>query len=239
MTNWQVIDMIAAVILHDGNRASTMSAFPRLAILLLTTFGLLACESMYFGAMEQVGYHKRDILVERVEDVQESQTEAKEQFLSALDQFQQLVTINDQELLRVYKTLNNEFEESKSSAELVSERINAVESVSEALFEEWQDELEQYTNIKLKRESQQKLSSTRQKYTQLMKSMRKAESRMQPVLNAMHDQVLYLKHNLNARAIDSLQGELKSIEQDVSRLIKDMEKSIAESEAFIKSINQG
>lgn len=215
-----------------------MKVLLRSLALSTVVMGISACESMYYGAMEQAGYHKRDILVERVEEVQESQTDAKEQFTSALDQFQQLVTIDDQELLDTYKTLNNEFEESKSSAEIVSDRINAVQNVSEALFEEWQEELDVYTSANLRRESQQKLNKTQLKYKQLMKSMRKAESRMQPVLNAMQDQVLYLKHNLNARAIDSLQGELKSIEKDVARLIKDMEKSIAESEAFINDMNK-
>jgi len=66
--------------------------------------------------------------------------------------------------------------------------------------------------------------------------MRSAEARMEPVLRAFQDQVLFLKHNLNARAIDSLQGELGSIETDVAQLIREMERSIAESDAFISSL---
>ena len=55
---------------------------------------------------------------------------------------------------------------------------------------------------------------------------------------ALQDQVLYLKHNLNARAIDGLKGELRTIETNVARLIRDMEASIAQSEAFIAELNQ-
>jgi len=197
-----------------------------------------ACQSMYYDAMEQVGYHKRDILVDRVEEVQDAQKEAKEQFASALEQYQALIKIEDQDLLDKYNALNDEFEDSQEAAQQVTDRINAVESVSEALFEEWQDELNLYSNATLKKQSAQKLTATQKKYNSLIKSMRLAESRMQPVLGALQDQVLYLKHNLNARAIDGLKGELRTIETNVARLISDMEKSIAQSEAFIAELNQ-
>lgn len=197
-----------------------------------------ACQSMYYGAMEKVGYHKRDILVDRVEEVQDAQKDAKEQFASALEQYQALIKIEDQDLLDKYNALNDEFEDSQEAAQQVTDRINAVENVSQALFKEWQDELSLYSNANLKKQSAQQLASTKKKYGSLIKSMRQAESRMQPVLGALQDQVLYLKHNLNARAIDGLKGELRSIETNVARLISDMEKSIAQSEAFIAELNQ-
>lgn len=203
----------------------------------MTVF-LSACQSVYYDAMEKVGYHKRDILVDRVEEVQDAQKDAKEQFASALEQYQQLIKIEDQDLVDKYEALNEEFEDSKEAAAQVSDRINAVESVSEALFEEWEDELSLYSNASLKQQSAQKLTATKKKYAVLVKSMRQAESRMQPVLAALQDQVLYLKHNLNARAIDGLKGELRTIETNVARLIKDMEASIAQSEAFIAELNQ-
>lgn len=210
----------------------------RTALFSCLFLSLTACQSMYYDAMEQVGYHKRDILVDRVEDVQDAQKDAKEQFASALEQYQALIKIEDQDLLDKYNALNDEFEDSKEAAEKVSERINAVASVSEALFKEWEQELSMYSNANLKKQSAQKLAATKKKYNALIKSMRQAESRMQPVLAALQDQVLYLKHNLNARAIDGLKGELRTIETNVARLIKDMEKSIAQSEAFIAELNQ-
>ncbi|MGB1061783.1 MAG: DUF2959 domain-containing protein [Ketobacter sp.] len=210
----------------------------RTAFLTALLLCLSACQSMYYDAMEQVGYHKRDILVDRVEDVQDAQQDAKQQFSSALEQYQQLIKIEDQDLLDKYNALNDEFEDSQAAAEQVSERINAVESVSQALFEEWQEELSLYSNANLKQQSAARLSSTRKKYNTLIQSMRRAEARMQPVLAALQDQVLYLKHNLNARAIDGLKGELRAIETNVARLIRDMEASIAQSEAFIAELNQ-
>ncbi|WP_397387107.1 DUF2959 domain-containing protein [Pseudomonas profundi] len=197
---------------------------------------LAGCQSAYYGAMEKVGVHKRDIMVDRVESVQEAQTDAKEQFESALAQFRSIVQIKDQDLAARYDRLNDEYEDSKAAAQSVTDRIDAVEDVSEALFDEWEEEIELYSNANLKRQSAAKLSQTRRQYQGLIRAMRSAEARMAPVLQAFQDQVLFLKHNLNARAIDSLQGELGTIETDVAQLIREMEKSIAESEAFISSL---
>lgn len=66
--------------------------------------------------------------------------------------------------------------------------------------------------------------------------MKQAEAKIQPILTVFHDQVMYLKHNLNARAIASLKGELGNIQSDVSNLIASMEKSINEANAFISTM---
>jgi hypothetical protein len=66
--------------------------------------------------------------------------------------------------------------------------------------------------------------------------MRLAEQRMQPVLNTFQDQVLFLKHNLNARAVASLREEFGAIENDIVALIKDMEASIAKADEFIEDL---
>lgn len=197
---------------------------------------LAGCQSAYYGAMEKVGVHKRDIMVNRVESAQEAQTDAKKQFESALAEFRSIVRIKDQDLATRYDRLNDEFEDSKAAAKAVTDRIDAVEDVSEALFDEWEDEIELYSSANLKRQSEAKLSQTRRQYQGLIRAMRNAEARMEPVLTAFQDQVLFLKHNLNARAIDSLQGELGGIETDVAQLIREMERSIAESDAFVRSL---
>lgn len=207
-----------------------------LRVLTLGLVFLAGCESTYYSAMEQVGFHKRDIMADRVEDARDSQQEAQEQFRSALEQFKATVAFDGGELESVYNKLNDEFEDSEAAAEEVRDRIDAIESVAEALFDEWEEEIGQYTSANLKRDSQAKLSATRKQYAQLLKTMRTAESRMDPVLNAMRDQVLYLKHNLNARAIQSLKGEVTSINRDVDRLISAMEVSIKEADKFISQL---
>jgi hypothetical protein len=188
--------------------------------------------------MEKVGVHKRDILVDRVVDARDAQEEAKQQFSSALDQFRSVIDFDGGELQDRYEELNAVFEESEDRAEAVSARIEAVEDVSEALFDEWTEELDLYTNSKLRAASARQLKSTQSRYRSMMKAMRSAERKMEPVLSAFRDQVLFLKHNLNAQAILSLKSEFRSIKSDIGRLIKDMEIAIAESNKFVEKLQQ-
>ena len=201
-------------------------------------FILTGCQKAYYKTMEKFGYHKRDLLVSRVQDARDAQEQAKEQFKTALEKFTDVVNFQGGELKEKYEQLNKEYETSQSKAQTVRKRINSVENVADALFDEWESELKQYTNDKLRRASEQKLQQTKQKYAQLISAMKRAESKIEPVLSAFHDQVLFLKHNLNAQAIASLQDELTSVETDIASLIKEMETSIAEADEFIKAITQ-
>ncbi|MCK8046535.1 DUF2959 domain-containing protein [Shewanella sp. 1CM18E] len=201
-----------------------------------TSLLLGGCQSAYYGAMEKVGYHKRDIMVDRVEDAKESQEDAQEQFSSALEEMQALLNHDGGDLESAYNKAKDEYESAQDAADDVTNRIDKVEDVAEALFDEWQTEIGEISKASLRRNSESKLKETRRSYTQLVKSMRRAESKMEPVLTAMKDNMLYLKHNLNAQAIGAIKGEFASLQTDISGLIKEMNKSIDESNKFIASL---
>jgi DNA repair exonuclease SbcCD ATPase subunit len=197
------------------------------------------CKSTYYGAMEMMGSHKRDILVDRVEDARDDQEAAKEQFKSALEKFQSVVSVPESELKKTYETLNTELERSEKRATAVSDRIASIESVAKDLFREWEKELDQYSNADLRRSSEKKLDETKARYEDLIGAMKKAEGKMEPVLTAFRDHVLFLKHNLNAQAVASLQGEVTNLESEIGALVRDMEAAIAEADSFIKQMQAG
>ena len=204
----------------------------------LTSFTVFAagCQSAYYKTMETFGKHKRDILVSRVEKARDAQEDTKKQFQTALEKFSSVVKVPSSELQNKYNQLKSELDKSEAQAKEVSTRIADVEDVSRALFKEWNTELDQYTNKELRRTSEQKLKQTQDRCDQLIGAMKQAERKIAPVLSAFRDQVLFLKHNLNAQAVASLQGELVSIESNVALLIKEMDASIAEANAFISTM---
>ncbi|MBK1851582.1 DUF2959 domain-containing protein [Marinobacter sp. 1-4A] len=193
---------------------------------------------MYYSTMEKFGVEKRDILVDRVGDARDSQSDARETFRSSLEQFQSVVDTPDTTLQEKYNVISDAYDDSLKSANKVRDRIEAVEDVSEALFDEWEDELDLYESASLRNTSKRRLDETRKLYSSLITRMHQVEKRMDPVLEAFEDQVLFLKHNLNAQAIGSLEDELGQIRQDVDSLVRDMEASIAESEAFIQRFRE-
>lgn len=207
-----------------------------LSLLLFISVLLGGCSSAYYGAMEKVGFAKRDILVNRVEKAQDAQEEAKVQFASALEAFLAVTKVDGGELKAKYNELNSQLKDCESRANDVHNRIAAIDDVAQALFEEWGNELALYSNATLRTQSQQQLGATRQRYTQLMTAMRSAAARMEPILVNFRDQVLFLKHNLNAQALRSLDQTSRTLQGDIANLIRDMEKSIREADAFIREM---
>jgi chromosome segregation ATPase len=200
---------------------------------------LAGCSSAYYSAMEKFGIAKREILADRVEKTREAQKQAKEQFADALQRFIAVTKADGGDLQRKYDDLNREFQRSESRAKEVHERIAAVEDVAEALFREWKQELNQYSNAALRTDSQRQLDTTRRRYDALLGLMRRAADRMDPVIATFRDQVLYLKHNLNARALAQLDSTHRTLQADITRLISDMETSIREAENFIRDLKSG
>ena len=207
--------------------------------LLTTVISLTACETVVYDALEKVGYHKRDILIDRIDAAQASQTEGQEQFKSALEQFKSVINFDGGDLEVTYDQLNDEYEASVDAADEIHERIDSVKNVADALFDEWQDELEQYSNASLRRDSERQLKDTRRRYSKVLGAMRRAENAIDPVLASLKDNTLYLKHNLNARAIASLKNELGTVDNDVNALLTAMQQAINESNAFIDELRGG
>jgi tetratricopeptide (TPR) repeat protein len=191
---------------------------------------------VYYSTRESIGDHKREIVVYQVEQACISLQETKEEFEETLERFKSLVCVNDSGLDHRYNLLNRQYQFCRSKSDAVSNKIRAIQEVSEALFIEWESELDQYSNRALRNSSKQQLKAARQNYTRLIKSMQRAESKIHPVLAAFKDQVLYLKHNLNSRAIAALQHEFIEMSVDISQLILAMEQTIQEASRFFSTL---
>ena len=211
-------------------------AFRRLLPLLLLAVAAASCKGAYYATMEKFGVHKREILVDRVEEGRDAQQDAKKEIVGALEAFKAVAGFEGGELEKVYDRLKDRYESSADAVEEVQGRIEKIEDVASDLFKEWAGEIRGMKDPELKRSSQSMLDDTRERCAKLVSAMKAAESKMEPVLEKLKDHVTFLKHNLNARAVASLQKNLVTIETDVSALVADMEKSIAEADSFIAAM---
>jgi hypothetical protein len=195
------------------------------------------CQSnAYYSVMEKMGKPKREILVDRVTETRAAQEAAKNQFRSALEQFLAVTKVDGGDLQVKYESLSSELKDSEAKAKAVKDRIAALDSVATALFAEWKTELGQYTSEALRNQSEAQYKDTLARYQKLTATMQKAAARMDPVLATFRDQVLFLKHNLNARAVAGLSGTARNLERDIGRLVSEMERSIGEADAFIRNM---
>lgn len=205
-------------------------------LLFALTPAFTGCAAANYGLQERFGIEKRDILVSRIESAAQAQGEAKEEFADALEAFRAVVAVDGGELETTYDRLNAAHKRAENQADEVRDRVKSVDRVARDLFLEWEAELGQYSDAGLRRASKAQLDETQLRYSDLLVKMEAATASMGPVLTIFNDRVLFLKHNLNARAIASIGAETAALEADVARLIAEMERSIAEADAFIAEL---
>jgi len=203
---------------------------------MLALVAAVGCSTAYYSTWEMLGKEKRDLLRSNVEDVRDDQQEAADQFESALDRLRQMYDVDAGELEDVYDKLTKDYDKSKERADDLSDQIEKMDSIANDLFDEWEEEIGEISSADLQAKSRQKLSESKTAYARLEQSLRKSEASMEPVLTKLNDNVLYLKHNLNAAAVGGLEAEAANIEADISSLIADMEASIAEADRFLQTM---
>ncbi len=208
---------------------------PRLLLASLV-FTLAACNTVYYAAWEKLGFEKRDLLKSAVKAARGEQKEAGGEFQDALTQLQKLTGYSGGNLESAYNRFKGEYEDCEAQATRVREEIREVDTVARDLFREWEREIRQYESASLAADSRRKLADTRSRFEQLSSSLHAAEATMEPVLRQFRDQVLYLKHNLNAAAVGSLRGKADNIQGDIQRLLEQMNRSIAEADRFIQTL---
>ena len=215
-----------------------MKRLPVVSFLLVLLLAVAGCQSMYYATMEKFGVEKRDLLKSAVEEDRDSQDEAATQFKDALTRLREMYAVNGGALESNYDKLKGEYESSEKSAEAVRKRIKEMDQIANDLFAEWEKEIAQFTNETYASNSRRQLNETRTKYQQLSTSLKSAEASMAPVLGQLKEQVLYLKHNLNAAAIGALRGEAANIQAEITRLLDQMNSSIRQADEFIKTLPQ-
>jgi outer membrane murein-binding lipoprotein Lpp len=189
-----------------------------------------------YSAYESIGVYKRDLLKKKVVAARDDQKEAGQQFKDALTRLKEITKFDGGNLEKTYSSLKSDYDRSSTKAEAVHKRIREVETVSQDLFTEWEKEIQQITSAALQSASRTQLSETKSRYEELHTALLRAEQTMDPVLRKFNDQVLFLKHNLNAQAIASLKGETANIQADITQLINEMNKSIAQADEFVKQM---
>ncbi len=195
-----------------------------------------AVKDTKYSAYEFFGIEKRDLFKKEVKNVKNDQESTGESFKSALDKLKAIYAFDGGNLEKQYRSLESSYGLAESRVNEVHKSVKQVETVAGDLFTEWRSEIAQIKSADLRSQSSSNLLETQRKYNEFHSVLKKSEAKMNPVLAKLKDQVLFLKHNLNAQAITGLKKESGKIQNDVEDLMKEMNASITQAEAFIKSM---
>ena len=203
--------------------------------LVIAILSIWGCQSTYYAVWEKLGKEKRHLLRDQVDKARSEQEEATEEFKDALTRVKEIYGFKGGDLEKMYERLLDDYQDCENRSKSIDQRIQRVEQTAGDLFKEWQEEINQISNPKFKANSRKALKDTKRRYSRLRSAMKHARSRMTPVLKQLNDYVLYLKHNLNARAIGSLKKEVQDITLEVDSLVADIQQSIKAADDFLKN----
>ena len=211
---------------------SRVLLFAALVLLLCAT----GCRSTYYAFWEKLGKEKRHLLRDQVEKAGSDQQRAAEEFKDVLTRIKEAYGLDGGDLEKFYSKLTSDYAQCEDRAEAVRARIGKVERLGGDLFKEWEQEIDQISSPELRSKSRQNYTTTQRRFERLRQAMTRAAARMDPVLTQLKDYVLYLKHNLNAQAVGALRAEADDIQLEIGRLIEDIGRSVAEAEAFVRTL---
>jgi hypothetical protein len=204
--------------------------------LALVCLSFTSCRTIYYGAMEKIGFEKRDLLVRAVKNVKAKQKEAGGEYRDALQQLQAVYGRSGSNLEKAYDKLNAEYLACDAATKVVKHRIDEMDRVASDLFREWQKEIGTMSDAALAGSSQTKLIETKARFAELSSALHNSYNAMPPVLDKLRDHTLYLKHNLNAESLGALRSKADVIQGDIQALLERMNRAIAEADAFVKTM---
>ncbi len=208
-----------------------------MAILTGMVLGAMGCNnSLGYNLQEAMGTPKRQVMVSRVQDTRDSMKDTKKAFASALQQFGSVYKEGGSKLENKYVILKKEYENCNSKASELRRQIANVKSIGQVLFAEWQKELDQFTNEQMRKLSETKMQQTREKYVAMTTGMDRVSARMTPALNSMNDQLLNIKHSLNALITVSLEEELIQLRTHTDSLMAEIDSAVEHCNTFIGSM---
>ncbi len=205
-------------------------------LMIMALFTLSSCSTVYYSVWEKLGKEKRDLLLMHMKDANEGQEEIEEEFADSLEKIRSEYKYKKGHLAEVYDELLDDYNDINSQQETFKGRVTKVNDVAADLFAEWKTEAVALKNAKYKKDSFNKLKATKSRFNKAYQRMKKVESSTDQVLKKLHDQVVYIKHNLNAKVVGHLEMEMKGIESEMLSLMEIVKSSKKESQTFIDSL---
>jgi hypothetical protein len=217
-----------------------MIQFKALVLLCVLAAGLAfvasSCSSSYFSTWDSFGVGKRDMLISRVGQARDEETQAAKEFERALKRFRELLAAKPGDLKDKYSDLKSAYADCEYRAGRVADRVEDIEDFSESMFNEWRDQLDEFESETLRSASETQMNDTNKRYAQMIAVTQRAGTAMKTALGTFRDQRLFLEQDLSAQSIATLRGQSETLEGDLATLQSDLGAAIKAADEFLAAM---
>jgi hypothetical protein len=193
------------------------------------------CSTMYYAAMSQLGWERRDILVHRIEVARDS-LRATGRALDAAWRTFHAAAAADADAAVVPAHLQTAYAHTDASARDAQQHVAAVESAGRALFEAWREDVAGTEDAALRTRDAELYERARARYDSTLAAMRQALAGIPPVLDLLRDQAAFLQRDQGPAARGALRAALAAAVADAGRLQQDIGRAIIEANASVQQL---
>ncbi|MSR62254.1 MAG: DUF2959 family protein [Planctomycetes bacterium] len=210
------------------------SHLARILLIALLSSATLACRStgasfLLFGGPSA----PQQDLLDSVQVAQEECVGAREDFGAAFHLYQRLTAPQAVELEELSGDFEDALDACRERAQDLGLRIDAAQKESAALFQGWNEELAHFSGDTLRKKSAAMLQDTQARAQRVAGALEGVRKRMEPVVLKLSDYALFFHHNLNARAIATLEDTYKDFDAEFRALDRELEQALSESQTFL------
>jgi len=184
---------------------------------------------LIFGGPEM----PQQALVDSVRSAAVETEESQEDYGSALNLFQRLTAPQAVEIETLNEDFDEALEECQQRADDLAERLESVRTEADTLFQSWTQDLEHFSGDALRKKSEAMMVETQARAQRVITSLESVRASMTPVLLKLQDYSLFFRHNLNARAIATLEDTYKGFDSEFTALNQELEQARAEMATFL------
>ena len=174
---------------------------------------------------------QREALVARVMASRDALVEAGLQYISLREVLSSVVDF-DGDVDATYDRLRIELTRCEDAVEDVHNRIGDVRHAAERLRDEWDETLGGATDPRLHDRAAEVRDRTWAAYTPVIEAMEEVERMMDLVLTSYRNQVMELKHDSTAEAVELIRENMPLLSEEISEVGKDILAAAKKAEAF-------
>ena len=204
-----------------------------------TVFGisLMIVVSALVGAAQEEGVKQIQQLIKKANSAVESITDAKMEFQKTVDAYNAVLAPDAKDRRDAYKKLQKEMANADKKRAEVSTRASEMNTEADKLFKSWETSTAAITDPDLRRRSDQRLTTAKQRLGEIRKEGQSASEQYGRFMKSLQDQVTFLGHDLNPGAVAALKPDAEKLNAQAQELFAAIDKTTAAINDNIKKLS--
>lgn len=186
----------------------------RTLALALPLLCLASCASMggLFSGSSKSGLSLVDQLLNQVERVHVEAVLSRERMANALESLHDIVSPGFQgDALAAFALFEDAVDRSEDQALRLENSMKPMQRSADEIFDRWNDNLKAITSESMRRHSQERLFSTRERYEEILAELEPTLASYHGFNRILRDHALFLSNDYNAAAVAEIEREVSDL----------------------------